>query len=43
MPPGGKLSEDEIAVLKAWIDSVAEWDSSVKTHTRQSGRVKLYF
>ena len=30
MPLGGKLSEREIAVLKAWIDSGAEWDLSVK-------------
>jgi len=28
MPLGGKLSEQEIAVLKAWIDSGAEWDAS---------------
>ncbi len=29
MPLGGKLSGEEIAVLKAWIDSGAEWDSKV--------------
>src|SRR6202140_1087710 len=29
MPLGGKLSGEEIAVLKAWIDSGAEWDSNV--------------
>ena len=29
MPLGGKLSADEIAVLKSWIESGAEWDSSV--------------
>jgi hypothetical protein len=29
MPLGGKLSAEEIAVLKAWIDSGAEWDSNV--------------
>jgi hypothetical protein len=30
MPLGGKLSDEEIAVLKNWIDAGAEWDSSVK-------------
>ena len=30
MPLGGKLSAEEIGVLKAWIDSGAEWDSNVK-------------
>jgi len=29
MPLGGKLSQDEVAVLKSWIDSGAEWDASV--------------
>src|SRR5438105_1411454 len=29
MPLGGKLSDDEIAVLKAWIDGGADWDSNV--------------
>src|SRR5262249_9930204 len=29
MPLGGKLSDEEIAVLKAWIDSGAEWDANV--------------
>ena len=29
MPLGGKLSAEEIAVLKSWIDSGADWDSSV--------------
>jgi hypothetical protein len=29
MPLGGKLSDEEIAVLKAWIDNGAEWDPSV--------------
>jgi hypothetical protein len=29
MPLGGKLSQEEIAVLKSWIDSGADWDSSV--------------
>jgi hypothetical protein len=29
MPLGGKLSDEEIAVIKAWIDSGAEWDPSV--------------
>src|SRR5216684_8888054 len=29
MPLGGKLSPEEIAVLKSWIDSGADWDSSV--------------
>jgi hypothetical protein len=28
MPLGGKLSDEEIAVLKAWIDTGAVWDSS---------------
>jgi hypothetical protein len=30
MPLGGKLSDEEIAVLKAWIDTGAAWDSSVQ-------------
>jgi hypothetical protein len=29
MPLGGKLSDEDIAVLKAWIDSGAEWDAGV--------------
>src|ERR1044071_5009535 len=29
MPLGGNLSRDEIAVLKSWIESGAEWDASV--------------
>jgi hypothetical protein len=29
MPLGGKLSQDEVAVLKSWIDGGAEWDSKV--------------
>ncbi len=29
MPLGGKLSEDEIALLKVWIDRGAEWDAGV--------------
>jgi hypothetical protein len=29
MPLGGKLSAEEIGVLKSWIDSGADWDSSV--------------
>jgi hypothetical protein len=29
MPLGGKLSAEEITVLKSWIDSGADWDSSV--------------
>ena len=29
MPFGGKLSAEEITVLKSWIDSGADWDSSV--------------
>jgi len=29
MPLGGKLSQDEVAVLKSWIDSGAEWDANV--------------
>src|SRR3954452_7081577 len=29
MPLGGKLSPEEIAVLKSWIDSGADWDASV--------------
>src|ERR1700680_3343788 len=27
MPMGGRLSDAEIAVIKAWIDTGAEWDS----------------
>ncbi|MBZ5619149.1 MAG: PSD1 and planctomycete cytochrome C domain-containing protein [Acidobacteriia bacterium] len=34
MPLGGKLSDEEIAVLKAWIESGAEWDSSVALDAR---------
>jgi hypothetical protein len=30
MPLGGRLSDEEIAVLKDWINGGAEWDSSVK-------------
>ena len=29
MPLGGKLTDQEIATLKAWIDSGAEWDAGV--------------
>ena len=29
MPLGGRLTEEEIAVLKAWIDRGAEWDSGL--------------
>ncbi|MGP8245118.1 MAG: PSD1 and planctomycete cytochrome C domain-containing protein [Bryobacteraceae bacterium] len=29
MPLGGRLSDSEIAVIKNWIDSGAEWDSGV--------------
>jgi len=29
MPLGGKLSEPEIAVIKAWIDSGADWDAGI--------------
>jgi hypothetical protein len=29
MPLGGKLSQEDIAVLKSWIDSGAAWDASV--------------
>src|ERR1700721_3139451 len=29
MPLGGRLSDAEIAIVKNWIDSGAEWDSSV--------------
>ena len=29
MPLGGKLTDEEIAVLKAWIDRGAEWDSGL--------------
>src|SRR5580704_1725219 len=28
MPMGGRLSDAEIAVIKAWIDTGAEWDST---------------
>jgi hypothetical protein len=30
MPLGGKLSDEEIAVLKAWIDTGAAWDPAVQ-------------
>ncbi len=30
MPLGGKLSEQEVAALKAWIDGGAEWDPGIK-------------
>src|SRR5215471_9594465 len=30
MPLGGKLSDEEIAVLKAWIDTGATWDPSIQ-------------
>jgi hypothetical protein len=33
MPLGGKLSDEEIAVLEAWIDSGAEWDTGVTLRT----------
>ena len=29
MPMGGRLTDAEIAVIKAWIDSGAEWDSPI--------------
>ena len=29
MPLGGRLSDEEIAIIKDWIDSGAEWDASV--------------
>src|ERR1051326_1029809 len=29
MPLGGKLTDEEIAVLKAWIDGGAQWDAGV--------------
>src|SRR5579862_9271199 len=29
MPMGGRLSDPEIAVIKAWIDSGAQWDSPI--------------
>src|SRR5213080_430602 len=29
MPLGGRLTDDEIAVLKAWIDRGAEWDAGL--------------
>ena len=34
MPLGGKLSAEEIAVLKAWIDNGAEWDPNVALTAR---------
>src|SRR5215831_16839167 len=33
MPLGGKLSDEEIAILKAWIDTGAAWDPSVRLAT----------
>ena len=30
MPLGGKLSEEEIAALKAWIDAGAQWDAGAR-------------
>jgi uncharacterized protein DUF1553/uncharacterized protein DUF1549/cytochrome c len=33
MPLGGKLSDEEIAVLKAWIDSGAAWDPGIPLAT----------
>ena len=38
MPLGGKLSDEDIGVLEAWIDSGAEWDPSV-TLTARAGVV----
>jgi hypothetical protein len=29
MPLGGRLSDEEIAIIKEWIDAGAEWDASV--------------
>jgi len=34
MPLGGKLSDEDIGVLKAWIDSGTEWDPSVTLTAR---------
>jgi len=34
MPLGGKLSDETVAVLKAWIDGGAEWDSGVALTAR---------
>jgi hypothetical protein len=34
MPLGGKLSDPEIGVLKAWIESGAEWDAGVTLTAR---------
>jgi len=30
MPLGGKLSDEELAVLKAWIDTGAAWDPNIE-------------
>jgi hypothetical protein len=38
MPLGGKLSDEDIGVLKAWIDSGTEWDPGV-TLTARAGVV----
>src|SRR5262249_14841818 len=34
MPLGGKLSDEEIAVLKTWIESGADWDPGVTLGAR---------
>jgi hypothetical protein len=34
MPLGGKLSEEEIAALKIWIDNGAEWDPNATVEAR---------
>jgi len=44
MPMGGRLSDAEIAVIKAWIDSGAEWDTSASvTTSKPSGTAEHKF
>jgi hypothetical protein len=37
MPMDGKLNDDQIAVIKQWIDEGAKWDATTSTATKVSG------
>ncbi len=38
MPMGSRLSDAEIAIIKAWIDSGAQWDSAALPNTAATAR-----
>ena len=39
MPLGGKLSDEQIAILKAWVDGGAEWDPGVALDARSTSSI----